>query len=69
MKHKKNEDQNVDTFILLIKGNKIIMEGDTETKCYSGTEGITIQRWPHLGIHPIYNHQTQTLLWMPTRAC
>ena len=22
---------------------------------------------PHLGIHPIYNHQTQTLLWMPTR--
>jgi hypothetical protein len=20
-------------------------------------------------IHPLYNHQTQTLLWMPTRAC
>jgi hypothetical protein len=22
-----------------------------------------------LGIHDIYNHQTQTLLWTPTRAC
>jgi hypothetical protein len=22
-----------------------------------------------LGIHPIYNHQTQTLLWMATTAC
>jgi hypothetical protein len=22
-----------------------------------------------LGIHPIYNHQTQTLLQRPTRAC
>jgi hypothetical protein len=40
------------------------MEGVTET------EGMTIQRLPHLGIHPINNHQTpQTLLWMPTRAC
>jgi hypothetical protein len=27
-----------------------------------------IQRLPHLGIHPIYNHQTQTLLWMSTSA-
>jgi hypothetical protein len=24
---------------------------------------------PHLGIHPIYNHQTQTLLQMLTRFC
>ena len=23
----------------------------------------------HLEILPIYSHQTQTLLWMPTRAC
>jgi hypothetical protein len=22
-----------------------------------------------LGIHPIYNYQTQTLLWMPSSAC
>jgi hypothetical protein len=45
------------------------MEGVTETKCGVETEEMTIQRLPHLGIHPIYNHQTQTLLWMPTRAC
>jgi hypothetical protein len=25
------------------------------------TEVMTIQRLPHLGIHPINNHQTQTL--------
>ena len=24
---------------------------------------------PHLGLHPINIHQTQTLLWMPTSAC
>jgi hypothetical protein len=32
-------------------------------------EGRTIQRLSHPGIHPIYNHQTQTLLHMPTRFC
>jgi hypothetical protein len=32
-------------------------------------EGRTIQILPHPGIHPIYNQQTQTLLWMLTRAC
>jgi hypothetical protein len=26
-------------------------------------------RLPHLGIHPTYSHQTQTLLWMPRSAC
>jgi hypothetical protein len=30
---------------------------------------MTIQRLPHLGIHPRNNRQTQTLLQMPTRAC
>jgi hypothetical protein len=55
--------------VLLRRGKKISMEGVTETKCGAETEGMTIQRLPHLGIHPIYNHQTQTLLWMPTRAC
>jgi hypothetical protein len=29
------------------------------------TDRKAIQRLPHLGIHPIYRHQTQTLLWMP----
>ena len=30
---------------------------------------MTIQRLPLLGIHPIYNHQIQTLMWMPTSTC
>jgi hypothetical protein len=54
--------------IPLRRGNKIPMEGVTETKFRAETEGTTIQRLPHLGIHPINNHQTQTLLQMPTRA-
>jgi hypothetical protein len=62
------EDQSVDTTIPLRRGNKIPMEGVTETKCGAETEGKTIERLPHLRIHPINNHQTQTLLWMPTRA-
>jgi hypothetical protein len=69
MKLKKKEDQSVDTLILLRRGNKIPMEGITETKFGAEMEGRTIQRLPHLGIHPINNHQNQTLLWMPTRAC
>jgi hypothetical protein len=63
MKQKKKEDQSVNTLILLRRENKIPMERVTETKCGAETEGMTIQRLLHLGIHPIYNHQTQTLLW------
>ena len=66
MKLKKKEDQSVNTFFLRI-GNKIPMEGVTETKFGAESEGMTIQRLPHLGIHPINSHQTQTLLHMPTR--
>jgi hypothetical protein len=69
MKLKKKEDQSVDTLIFLRRWNRIPMEGVTETKCRAETEGSTIQRLPHLGIHPINNHQTQTLLQMPTRFC
>jgi hypothetical protein len=68
MKFKKKEDQSVNTLILLRSGNKILMEGVTETKLRVENEGMTIQRLPHLGIHHINNHQTQTLLQMPTRA-
>ena len=68
MKLRKKEAQSVDTLILLRRGNKIRMEGTTETKFEADTEGMTIQRLPHLGIHPIYSHQTQTILWMPTSA-
>ena len=56
MKLKKMEDQSVDTSILLRRGNKIPMEGVTETKCETETEGVTIQRLPYLWIHPINNH-------------
>jgi hypothetical protein len=45
------------------------MKGVTETKFGAEMEGKTIQRLPHLGIHPIYNHQTQTILHMPERSC
>ena len=56
MKLKKKKDQSVDTSIFLRRGNKIPLEGVTETKFGAETEGMTIQRLPHLGIHPINNH-------------
>jgi hypothetical protein len=65
----KKEDQSVDTSYLLIMGNKIPMERVTETKFRAETEGGTIQKLPHLGIHPINNHQTQTLWQIATSAC
>jgi hypothetical protein len=69
MKLQKKEDQSVDTLILIRRGNKIPMEGVTETENGTESEGMTIQRLLHLRIHPIYNHKTQTLLWMPTKIC
>jgi hypothetical protein len=69
VKLKKKEGQSVDTSVLLRRGNKISMERVSETKYEAEAEGMTIQRLPHLGIHPINNHQNQKLLWMPTRAC
>jgi hypothetical protein len=64
MKLKKKEDQSVDPSVLL-RRNKIITEGNTGTNCGAEIEGKAIQR---LGIHPIYRHQTQTLLWMSRSA-
>ena len=58
MKLKKKEDQSMDVSLLLRRGNKILMEGVTETKCGAEIEGKTILRFPHLGIHPIYSYQT-----------
>jgi hypothetical protein len=69
MKIKKREDQWADTSFLLRIGNKIPMKEVTETKFRDKTKGWTIQRLPHLGIHPIISHQTQTLLNMPERFC
>jgi hypothetical protein len=68
MKLEKKEDQSMDTLILLRRGNKTPMEGVTKSKCGAETVGMIIQRLPYLCIHPIYNHQTQALLWMTTRA-
>jgi hypothetical protein len=67
MKLKEKEDQSVDTSILLRRGKKIPMEGVTETKCGAETEELS--RDGPTGIHPIYNHQTQILLLMPSSAC
>jgi hypothetical protein len=69
MKLKKKEDQSVDTLFLLRMGNKTPIEGVTETKFGAEMEGRTIQRLPHLGIHTIIRHQTQTLLYIPARFC
>ena len=48
-KHKKikKEDQHVDTSFVLRMGNKIPMEGVTETKFGAETEGRIIQRSIH----------------------
>jgi hypothetical protein len=69
MKLKKKDDQSVDTSVLLRRGYKIPMERVTETKFGAETEAKASQNLPHFVIHPIYSHQTQTLLWMPTSAC
>ena len=66
-KIKKKEDQRVDTSFLLRIGNKIPMEGVTETKFGDKKEWWTIQRLPHPGIHPIISNQSQTLLHMLAR--
>jgi hypothetical protein len=69
MKLKKKEDQSVDIPFLLRMGNKISMEGVTETKFRAEMEGRTIQRLPLPGIYSVYNRQTQTLLHMPEKFC
>jgi hypothetical protein len=42
MKFKKNEDQSVDTLLLLRIGNKTPMEGVTETKLGAVSKGWTM---------------------------
>jgi hypothetical protein len=61
MELKKNKNQSVHTSVLLRRGNKIAMEEDPEKRCETEPEGKSFQRLLHLGIHPIYSHQTQTL--------
>ena len=64
----KKEGQSVGALFLLRKGNKILTGANTETKCGTETEGKAIQRLPHMGIHPIYSHQIQTL-FLDTNKC
>ena len=68
MKLKKKKDHSVGTSVLLRNGNKILMESNMEKMYRAETEEKAIQRLPYLGIHLIYSHQTQTLLWIPTSA-
>ena len=63
MKLKKKEDQSVDTSLLLRMRNKILMKGVTETKFGVETEGKTIQRLPHPGIHPIQPPNPDTIAY------
>jgi hypothetical protein len=65
----KKKDQSMDSLFLLRVGNKIPMEGVTETNFGVQMERRTIQRLPHLGTHPIISHQRETLLYMPARFC
>jgi hypothetical protein len=46
-----------------------LSKGHTGTKIGAESEGKAIQRLPHLEIHPIYSHQTQSLLLMSRSAC
>jgi hypothetical protein len=69
MKLKKKEDQSVDVSVLLRRGNKILTGANMQTKYGAETEGKAIQRLPHLGIHPIYRSQAQTIFRMPRSAC
>ena len=41
----------MDSLVLHRRGNKIPIEGDTETKGGAESEGKTMQRLPHPGIH------------------
>jgi hypothetical protein len=58
MKFKKEGNQCADTSFLLRIGNKIPMEGVTVTTFGAKMKAWTIQRLPHMGIHPIISHQT-----------
>jgi hypothetical protein len=65
VKSKKKEDQTVDASVLFRRRNKMLTRGNMEIKYGAETEGKAIQCLSHLGIHPIYNHQTPTMLWIP----
>ena len=69
MKLMKKEDQSVDTSLLLRMGNKIHMEGVTETKFGAEPEGMTIPETAPLGDAPHKQPPNPDTRQMPTRAC
>jgi hypothetical protein len=54
--HETQEERRPKCGYFLEGGTEIPMKGVTETKWGAETEGMTIQKLPHLEIHPIYNH-------------
>jgi hypothetical protein len=62
MKLKKKEDESVDASVLLRRGNKILTGGNMEAE--QSLKERPSSDCPNLEIHPIYSHQTQTLLQM-----
>ena len=46
MKLKKKEEQSMGTLVLLKRGNKMLTEGDTETKFEAESEGKTSRAYP-----------------------
>jgi hypothetical protein len=46
----------VDSSVIIRRGNKITRELEAKTICGVETKGKANQRWPHLGIHPIYSY-------------
>jgi hypothetical protein len=57
------------THLQNFKPELLLSKGNTGTKSGAETEGKTIQRLPHLGIHPTSRYEIQTLLLMPRGAC
>jgi hypothetical protein len=55
-------NQSMDALVLLRRRNKILMVGNTETKCRVETERKTILRLPHLAIHPIQSPKSDTIV-------
>ena len=62
-----NQEEGIPTcgYFLFRIGNKLSIEVVTETRFGAKMKGWTIQRLPHLGIHPIISHQTH----MPAIVC
>ena len=65
----RKEEQFMDISFLPRIESKVSIEGIAETTFRAKMKGLTIQRLPHLGVHPIISHKMKTLLHMPARFC